>query len=426
MSENARRPSTYDPPLPGDPEALLAHILVVDDECPLAEEIVECLQGLGWRAETVSSGADALARIDNDLSINVMLTDIRMPVMDGFTLARTASGRRGDEHPLSIIIFTGHATLLSATETVRLGAVDFLSKPLTLVGLKSSLSRAYSKALHRRTAWLSAQAKSVKSKEDAHTISALKCIIARSDAHTSNVSDDDDGRSAFLSVVNHELRTPLVPILGLAELIEMEHETLPRKDILEFAREIRRGGERLTNALTRIAEFTELSAGRVKAEPRPLLTTKILAHVAATVATQLQKRKQTLSILDAVQSVIVSDGRILHRALVELVMNASQFSPYKTEIILSATEIATGIALVIADEGSGMTELETGVAMRPFQQIDMSLTRQVEGLGLGLALVRKCSECLGGYISFESRPGIGTHAILHLPNTAPSHCVPEA
>ncbi len=419
MSENARRPSTYNPPPPGDLEALLAHVLVVDDECHLAEEIVEYLQGLGWRAETVSSGADALARIDDDLSINVMLTDIRMPVMDGFTLARTASGRRGDEHPLSIIIFTGHATLVSAAETVRLGAVDFLSKPLTLVDLKASLSRAYSKSLHRRTAWLSAQAKSARSKEDAHTISKLKCIIARSDTYASHMSDVDDGRSAFISVVNHELRTPLVPILGLAELIEIEHETLPRKDILEFAREIRMGGERLTNTLTRISEFTELSAGRIKTELRPLLTTKILACVAAAVSTQLQKQHQTLSIIDAAQSVIVSDGRILHRALVELVMNASQFSPSKTEIILSATEIDTGVALVIADQGSGMTELEIDVAMRPFQQIDMSLTRRVEGLGLGLALVRKCSECLGGYLSFESKPGIGTHAILQLPYTAP-------
>ena len=398
------------------------HVLVVDDERALAEEIVEFLQAQGWQAETVSSGADALARIDGDPSINVMLTDMRMPNMDGFTLARTASDRRGDDHPLSVIILTGHATVQSAAETVRLGAVDFLTKPVRLNDVKSALSRAYLNAIGRQTAWLDTQAKAAKTKDDADKIVALEAAVARLNVRPPDMLEED-GRKAFMSVVSHELRTPLVPILGLAELMEVEHGTLPRKDIGEFAREIRLGGERLTDAITRITEFTDLSAARVKPQPRPLRTTKILDGVAAAVGTQLRERQQTLSIVDTAQCVIVSDGHILRRALVELATNASRFSPCKTEVVLSVAAVATGVAFVIADQGPGMSESEIEIATRPFQQIDMSLSRPVEGLGLGLALARKFAECLGGSLAIESTPGGGTRAILHVPSMSPPHGV---
>jgi len=422
LSQNAIPSTTDIPPLPGEQDQPLIHVLVVDDERDLAEEIVESLQAQGWQAETVSSGADALARINADLSINVMLTDMRMPNMDGITLAKAAYACRGDDNPLSIIVLTGHATVQSAAETVRLGAVDFLTKPVRLNDVKSALSRAYLNSLSRRKVWLDVRAKAAKSKEAADKIVALEAAVAQLNVRPPGTLDDD-GRKAFMSVVSHELRTPLVPILGLSELIEDQHGTLPRKDIREFAREIRLGGERLTDAITRITEFTDLSAGRVKPQPRPLRTTKILDGVAAAVGTQLRERQQTLSIVDTAQCVIVSDGHILRRALVELATNASRFSPCKTEVFLSVAAVATGVAFVIADQGPGMTALEIDVAMRPFQQIDMSLSRPVEGLGLGLALVRKFAECLGGSLAIESTPGGGTRAILHVPSMSPSHGV---
>ena len=340
--------------------------------------------------------------------------------MDGMTLARTASDRRGDDHPLSVIIMTGHATLQSAAMTVRSGAIDFLTKPVRSDNLKNAMLQAYLVSLRRQTAWLDASAEAAKAKDNARKIVALESKISRSNSRPSDVPDDDGGREAFMSVVSHELRTPLVPILGFAELIEIEHDTLPREDIREFAREIRLGAKRLTDSMTRITEFTDLSAERVKPRPRPLHTTKILDGVAAAVGTQLRERQQTLSIVDTVQCVIVSDEHILRRALVELAMNAGRFSPCKTEVVLSAAEIATGVAFDIADQGPGMTELEIDVATRPFQQIDMSLTRPVEGLGLSRALARKFVKCLGGSLSIKSRPRTGTRAILHVPSTAPS------
>lgn len=78
LSQNAIHSTTDIPPRPRQQGPGPTHVLVVDDERELADEIVEFLQAQGWQAETVSSATDALALIDGDPSINILLTDIRM------------------------------------------------------------------------------------------------------------------------------------------------------------------------------------------------------------------------------------------------------------------------------------------------------------------------------------------------------------
>ena len=199
------------------------HVLVVDDEPIIREEIAEFLQMQGIRAEAVANGEAALQQLDADPSIDVMLSDIRMPGMDGLTLARTAIDRRGEQHAIEVVMLTGHATVNDAAASARLRAIDFLVKPLSLTTLKATLQHAHASARNRREKWQESRALEAVYGNTVKQVGDLQSLVTElREALTEPGHRDDGGRNAFMALVNHELRTPLVPIIGFAELIEHE------------------------------------------------------------------------------------------------------------------------------------------------------------------------------------------------------------
>jgi CheY-like chemotaxis protein len=213
------------------------YVLVVDDEPIIREEIVEYLQLRGVRALSVANGHDALTCLKADPSITVILSDIRMPDMDGLTLAASAIAIAGEEHAIEVALLTGHATVDDAAAAARLRAIDFLEKPAPLADIKSALMRAHLSAAERRTKWRGVQALEAESTKARRAIDSLlsdrdrlrQQLLRSAEPHAS------PQRDTFMAVMNHELRTPLVPIIGLAELIEVASGTLSVRQITESA-----------------------------------------------------------------------------------------------------------------------------------------------------------------------------------------------
>ena len=217
----------------------------------------------GIRTEAVSNGETALRRLDADPSIDVMLSDIRMPGMDGLTLAKTAIDRRGEEHALEVVMLTGHATVNDAAASARLRAIDFMVKPLSLTTLKATLLHAHESARKRREKWQRSRALEAVYDETVKQVGDLQSLVTElREALAEPRPADDGGRSAFLAVVNHELRTPLVPIIGLAEMIEAELDSIAPAELRSLVHEIRLGGERLERSMSRITSLADLIAGR--------------------------------------------------------------------------------------------------------------------------------------------------------------------
>ena len=400
-------------------DAALPHVLVVDDETIISTEIVEYLRLQGFQAEAVTNGHDALKSLDADPSIDVMLSDIRMPDMDGLTLASAASERRAEAHALEVVMLTGHATVANAASSVRLRATDFLMKPVRLAVLKEALVRAGRLAVERRTKACERLALSQAHAASLAEIESLQSLVAGLQSRLKPAADaaasQDGGRNAFLSVLNHELRTPLVPIIGLAGLIEGQPGSLSSAELQEFARAIRMGGERLERAVFRITEFTSLASGQSVARHAPCKVDDIMAAASRKCAGRLAGRSQTLSSVTGTRRVLYSDSARVVQVLEELLENASRFSPEGSAISLSVRETDGNVVFTVADEGPGMTEQEIVLATQTFQQLDMSSRRPVEGLGLGLSLAMRLANLLGGKLSIQSTPGTGTEVDLKLP-----------
>jgi signal transduction histidine kinase/DNA-binding response OmpR family regulator len=127
-------------------------ILIVDDESSLLEELNDFLTLHGMAVGAAGDGAQALAVLAADPAITVVLTDIRMPGLDGLGLANRVLQARGDADAIEVVLMTGHGAIEDAAQAVRAGAFDFLRKPMELDELVAVLTRAHARALARREA----------------------------------------------------------------------------------------------------------------------------------------------------------------------------------------------------------------------------------------------------------------------------------
>jgi signal transduction histidine kinase len=376
------------------------HILIVDDEADLADEILDYMTNRHLNAQAVTSAQDALHKLDADQSISVLLSDIRMPGLNGLDLANAALSRRTDEHPLEVVILTGHGTVDDAAKAVRAGAIDFLQKPVGLATLEQAVRRAGAVAEERRHQW-----------QELRTLRAQSNGVELREPHTTA----NDNSEALLTLLNHELRTPLGPIVGMADIIEHHLEALSPDQIRAFAADIGSGGKRLERAIRRISELTALVAGTmpVKLSPCPVSTIVDAAEQACSQG--LTDRVQRLTISQDPNVVCITDRRLLSAAIAELINNAGRHSADGSAIALNATVSGDRISFAVSDKGRGMAPDEIDQALRIFQQIDMSSKRQVDGLGIGLYIAHRTATLLGGMLTIASTPGRGTVATLRIP-----------
>jgi DNA-binding NtrC family response regulator len=115
------------------------HLLLADDEKDFIETLCQRLNARGYGAEVVFNGKDALKRIENDETIDVVIMDITMPGMNGIETLLKIKKRR----PLSeFIMLTGHATIQSAIEAIKFGAFDYLMKPCEIDQLVEKINSA--------------------------------------------------------------------------------------------------------------------------------------------------------------------------------------------------------------------------------------------------------------------------------------------
>lgn len=129
-------------PEAGDIASTQCHVVIIDDDPQCLVEYRELVEALGYPCHQASDAASALRLIASDPRIGLVLTDIRMPGMDGLTLLEELSERFMSARPLVSIVITGQSSVDTAVGAMRFNAVDMLTKPVSLDSLSASLRRA--------------------------------------------------------------------------------------------------------------------------------------------------------------------------------------------------------------------------------------------------------------------------------------------
>jgi signal transduction histidine kinase/CHASE2 domain-containing sensor protein len=220
-------------------------------------------------------------------------------------------------------------------------------------------------------------------------------------------------KNDVMALVSHEMRTPLTAIQGMSELLA-QFELDPERS-REMSIAIHDEAKRLTHMINQYLDITRLESGAtvlrraaVRIEALVERTLLMLDPLASERGIRLTRH------LDSNVTPVIADGDLLSRAISNLVSNAVKYSPPKTEVVISARNVANGVAIEVADRGYGIPEDSLNRIFEKFYRVPRVQDVDVPGTGLGLALVREIAELHGGSVAVRSS-GAGSVFTLWVP-----------
>ncbi len=225
-------------------------------------------------------------------------------------------------------------------------------------------------------------------------------------------------KTEFLANMSHEIRTPMNGILGMLELLMTTDLNTRQK---EFADLIYRSSHALLNILNSVLDLSKIEAGKLVLEPVSINLRRLLEEIVSLMQPIAEKKKveMVLKFPPSVPENVVADGGRLRQVLINLLSNAVKFTEegfVSLEITANQSDDTRGsFTFKVKDTGIGMNAEQQKIVFDKFSQADSSITRRFGGTGLGLTICRELIKLMGGDISLESAPGLGTKIRFSLP-----------
>jgi signal transduction histidine kinase/CheY-like chemotaxis protein len=235
-------------------------------------------------------------------------------------------------------------------------------------------------------------------------------------------------KSAFLANMSHEIRSPMNAILGFSELLEPDGLT-PKQS--QYVRAIRDSGAALLHLINDILDLSKLEAGKLELHPDPTdmrdscgFLRTVFGQQAVTKSLQLQ-----FELSPNLPRALLLDRLRLRQVLVNLLSNAIKFTErgcVKTRVFWeSQGDGRSGTLLIdVEDTGIGIPAGELEEVFKPFVQAEARQTAEREGTGIGLTIVKRLTELMGGSLAVDSKVGQGTVFHLRFPNVPVSGRLP--
>jgi two-component system, cell cycle sensor histidine kinase PleC len=232
-------------------------------------------------------------------------------------------------------------------------------------------------------------------------------------------------KSTFLSTMSHELRTPLNAIIGFSDIISTPGAASVA-EAADYAGHIANAGRRLLNVVSDVMDMSKLEAGLLTLDRQPVMIAEVLEIALEDTRALFDAKHQPVDMrLEPGLADVDGDVKRLRQLFVNLLSNASKFTPPKGRILVMARTLKDGgVTIAIADTGVGMTHEQIVMALKPFAQVQSHLARTQEGAGLGLPLAMGIIKLHGGSLFLDSQPDAGTTAVVTLPPDAASRANP--
>ena len=381
------------------------NVLVVDDEVSIRTLIQTGLVKAGFSVTTVSSGEEALVKLDES-EFAVVLTDIRMLGMDGITLAQEIKGRTPETE---VIMVTGVRDVQAAADTTKLGAREYITKPFRMkdvVGAVQSAANHWRVTLERRRYQQGLRKK----------VGERTRALRRRDETLARLQQEISGMEKLSSIgvlaasVSHEVNNPLASIIGFAELIsEMDDAGDKAK---KFARVIQIEGEKIRRLTEQLLDISR--QGKVERKVQDL--NQVVKEVLLVTDHHLSRfqRVDIETDLHPEDLLCIFDRGQIQQVLLNLILNAAQAMENGGNLTVATcpkndSEHGPGAGFSVSDTGPGVPpEIEEQI-FKPF------FTTKEKGTGLGLKICRDIIAGHGGSIHVKSDPGKGATFSVWLP-----------
>lgn len=406
-------------------------ILVVDDNTDNIDMMLILLRSKDYDVLSANNGKEALEILHSE-NVNLIISDILMPVMDGFQLCRECK-KNIELAKICFIFYT--ATYIDDKDeefALSLGAQKFIRKPqepeVFLETIKDIIEKSGNEKgasiintaqdenevlklySERLVAKLEKKNLDLENEIASHKITEKELIKAIEKAE-----EYDKLKTAFLQNISHEIRTPLNGIIGFSDII-IDPDLSPDKKE-QYSQIIRNCGNQLLSIVNDIIDLATIEAGQEKLNEKPTNINNLLDLLKKQNQFRAETKNLSFKVLSALfneEATIFIDGTKLAQVLDNLVNNAIKFTHtgYVKVICFREGEF---IKFSIEDTGIGISPEYSENIYDRFFQIEHDDSRLYGGNGLGLSIVKSYVQFLKGEIHFESDPGKGTTFYLTIP-----------
>ncbi len=375
-------------------------ILIVDDERVVRHVCQLSLEQDLYTILVADNGIKAMELLRSEPDIAIVLSDFKMPGMTGFELLNAI--KRDFPH-IEVIIMTGFATIENAIEAMKLGAYDFLLKPLKAEQIRLVINKCREK--------ISLSQENLTLKRANEKLRELQIV-----------------KDKFLAITSHELRTPVSHLRGYLSILNGDDFLLlspaEKHDCMSV---INAAVLDLEQIVTDMFDLIELEQGAMVLKRESFALNELLEQIEHEFRRALQERRQTLTLRRCPQPCMIAADRLKVKIMVsELIQNAIKFTPDHGQIELSLQVEGDFYVIIVADTGVGIKQEKMGAIFEKFYEVQHSNHHSTSktgfmggGMGLGLSLARAIAEAHDGGIKVSSEVGKGSIFQVFLPINQP-------
>lgn len=366
-------------------------VLIVDDEPGIRSGISRILRNyrvgypfleedFGFTLTEAETGEIALEILEKQ-EIDIVLLDNKLPGIEGIDVLEQINKRNYDT---AVMMITSYASLELAVTATKRGAYNFVPKPFTPEELRG--------AIESITKHLFLKRMTKKMSETARQI-----------------------RFQFLSVLSHELKSPINAIEGYLKIMqEKQAGTL----IDDYMHMINRSIERITGMRSLIMDMLDLTRIENGTKSRNLKEVDIIecAKMAISSMEPMAIQKNVKILTDFPESLILTaDSNEVEIIANNLISNAIKYNRDNGTVTVSIFTDKTNLNIIVEDTGIGINAEEQEFLFQEFMRIKNKKTQNISGSGLGLSIVKKIIELYNGTITVESQPDVGTKFLVKIP-----------
>jgi len=373
-----------------------AKILVIEDEAQVRDSYLDMFSFFGYEVEAVSNGRQGLSLI-NKKDYDIVVTDLNMPEIDGIEVLQYVKKKKPF---IEVIVITGFATLENAIKAMKVGAFDYVTKPVDIDHVRIVLAKCIQQ---------------IKSQRENEELRNLNMQLK----HLNEMKDK------FITITNHELRTPITVLKGYLELIDYFLENSRSPDVNEALEVASETMAELVSIVEQMHDMSSFDYGKKKFELMDIDIQQLLVTIYKEMKIFYEKRNIDLSLkLDGPPVLVRCDAKRIKRSIRELIQNALKFTPQNGSVIItySLNESLKSLFIKVRDTGIGIPVDKQNLIFEPFYEVQDAINHMSSktefmggGIGLGLTLAKEVFESHDGALLLESEVQKGSTFIAVIP-----------
>lgn len=353
-------------------------VLVVDDVAKNLQLASSVLRKSGYRVSPASSGKQALERIEN-IRPDIILLDLMMPEMSGLEVCRRLKSDAATAD-IPIIFLTASNEMEDLLNAFEMGAVDYVGKPFYASELLARV-RIHLELKHSREQLQKANDRLV---------------------------DLNEEKNEFMGIASHDLKNPLTSIIGISQLIA-SNDAMPIDKVRSWVGKIEAQSEKMVYLIKNLLDVNRLDQGELRYNMVRLDFSPVVNEIYSHQLSMAEAKDQIMTIeLDSNPLHIKCDQNILMQVLENLISNAVKYSPRGKHIWIEAKKVGEYAEFSVRDEGPGLSAADQEKLFQRFTKLSPQPTGGEHSSGLGLSIVKRFVEEMGGEVFVESKEEEGS------------------